>query len=213
MHPVTVFISHPPTPSESLPIVIFPIFTLRIPIHIYARCSVKIFSPSIFFLSFIFFLHRNLSHCVGTGTTAIGRRWPRLQAVPSHGGWVARGRGDPPLECGPRVLSSTSSSPVSSDTSFGWCSTHESPRVYLFCAIIIIVFPLFPGRVTTCTRIAPQKKPVRRDESDIVQPPISGYSAFRRRQKNRKKTGEKKFGRNVFPGKNFSDKPRKWLSR
>lgn len=94
-----------------------------------------------FFLFLFFYVHRNLSHCRHR-YRAIGRRWPRLRTDPSHRLGELRGRGAPPLECGPRVLSSTSSSPVSSDTSFGWCSIHESPRVYLFYAII--VFRFFP---------------------------------------------------------------------
>lgn len=74
------YLRHPPTLPNRYRL-LSTIFTLRI--RIYARCSVKLFSLSFFFL--FHFFHRNLSHCVGTGTAAIGRRRPRLHAVPSHG--------------------------------------------------------------------------------------------------------------------------------
>lgn len=80
LHPVTVFISdpHPPLPNRYR--LLSTIFTLRIRIRA-QQCKTFFF----FFLFSLFnFFHRNLSHCVGTGTAAIGRRRPRLHAVPSH---------------------------------------------------------------------------------------------------------------------------------
>lgn len=161
-HPVTVCISdpHPPLPNFTDCYLRFLPF-----VYVYARCSVKLFSFSFFFLSFIFFIatFRIVSAQVPQLLVAVGHASTRFRPT---AGWVARGRGAPPLECGPRVLSSTSSSPVSSDTSFGWCSTHESFRVYLFCAIIIIVFTFFLGRGTThADRVKKiRKKTVHRNE-------------------------------------------------
>lgn len=111
-----------------------------------------------FFLCFLFFA---TSHVVGApGAGAIGRRLPRPPrgSVPQPRTGAARAEGlRAPLECGPRVLSSTSSSPVSSDTSFGWCSTHESPgaEFIYFTRYYYIVFGFLPAPAST--RIAREK--------------------------------------------------------
>lgn len=130
----------PPTPHPSL---LPPRDCYLQFLPLYVRGVKLLLFPFFFFATF---------RIVGTGTellVVVGHASKRIR--PTLPGRVERGvRGAPPLECGPRVLSSTSSSPVSSDTSFGWCSTHESPGVYLFCAIIIIiiVFPFF--KLTAC---------------------------------------------------------------
>lgn len=172
-----------------------------------------------------------------------------FHAVPPHwwpGGM--RGRGDPRAATRmrrrpSRVLSSTSSSPVSSDTSFGWCSTTREPRsLFILRAVYYTVLLFFPYFI--CTRSVSRALPpvrvrfVLRNQNIMLSRPTWRE---RRACRLRRDTGaavqcvyvwvcacvrargcvcsvwarERFFfgAPNAFPGRDFWDNLRKWLSR